>query len=201
MVARQPGCDRQERRGRSAGAPSAGQRRRVLRAGVLGPFCAVLARHGARRDSSGLTRYANRGHLARAALEAVALPDARRARSDGERLRHSDQGAARRRRHGRRTSCSCSSKRTCSACPSCGRASPRRRRSARRMRRASPSATGRTAPSSCATGASSGAGIRRWRSGERNKLYAAWQKAVQRSFDWVDGRVDREGETSAGVSR
>ena len=31
---------------------------------------------------------------------------------------------------------------------------------------------------------------RRWHpamaSGERNKLYAAWQKAVQRSFDWVD---------------
>ena len=22
--------------------------------------------------------------------------------------------------------------------------------------------------------------------GERNKLYGAWQKAVRRSFDWVD---------------
>ena len=56
---------------RGAGHDGRGQRRDVLRAGVLGPVRAVLA-SDARGVIVGLTRYVNKGHIARAALEATA---------------------------------------------------------------------------------------------------------------------------------
>jgi glycerol kinase len=53
----------------------------------------------ARGVIAGLTRYANRAHLARRARGDG--PDARSARRDGTRFRHRNAGVARRRRHGR----------------------------------------------------------------------------------------------------
>ena len=61
-----------QRRNRDAGAHRGGQRRRLFRPGVLRPVRAVLERR-ARGVIAGLTRYANKGHLARAVLEATAF--------------------------------------------------------------------------------------------------------------------------------
>ena len=63
-------------------ALGAGQRRRLLRAGVLRPVRAVLGAD-ARGVIAGLTRYATAGHIARAALEATAYQTLRSDRGDG----------------------------------------------------------------------------------------------------------------------
>ena len=165
--------------------------------GLFAPYW----RDTARGVIVGLTRYANRGaHRARGA-RSRRLSDARRARGDGKGLRHSDQGAARRRRHGR--------ERAADAIP--GRSARRAGRAAARHRddgarrglcgRARGRLLVEPRRSSCATGASTGAGSPRWRTPERDTLYAAWQKAVQRSFDWVDQAAaePRRRTRSAGV--
>ncbi len=61
--------------------------------GVLGPVRAVLARRRARRHRRALTRYANRGHIARARSKRVAYQTRDVARGDGEGLRHPDQAS------------------------------------------------------------------------------------------------------------
>ena len=48
------------------------QRRRLFRAGLLGPLRAALEGDARAASSAGLTRFANKGHIARAALEATA---------------------------------------------------------------------------------------------------------------------------------
>ena len=80
--------------------------------GLFAPYW----RGDARGAIVGLTRYVNKGHLARAVLEATAFQtrevlDAMNA--DSGRRPHRAQG---RRRHGRRTRPSCSSRPTSSAC-------------------------------------------------------------------------------------
>ncbi len=66
--------------------------------GLFAPYW----RADARGVIVGLTRYVNRGHIARAALEATALPDRRDRGGDASRLRRGAGGAEGRRRHGRR---------------------------------------------------------------------------------------------------
>ena len=82
-----------------AGGLGAGQRRRVFRAGIFRPLCAVVARRCAWRDRRADALCHRRSHRARRA-GGDRLPDARRDRGDAARLRHSDQHAARRWRHG-----------------------------------------------------------------------------------------------------
>ena len=57
---------------RDAGAYRRRQRRRLHRAGILRPLCAALARRCTRRDLRA-DAFADRGHIARAALEATAF--------------------------------------------------------------------------------------------------------------------------------
>ena len=60
-------------RHRAAGPHGQGQWRRLLRAGFLRPLCALLERQRARGVIAGLTRFVNKGHIARAVLEATAF--------------------------------------------------------------------------------------------------------------------------------
>ena len=62
-------------------------------------------REDARGVIAGLTRYANRGHIARAALEATAYQTRDVVEAMAAGFRHPDQGAARRRRHGGQRHC------------------------------------------------------------------------------------------------
>ena len=72
VAARQPGDHQHRARGGGPGPAGGGQRRRVLRARVPGAVRALLAVRRARGVIVGLTRYANKHHLARAVLEANA---------------------------------------------------------------------------------------------------------------------------------
>ena len=72
MAARQPEADQQLARGRGPRQVGRRQRRLLHRAGVLGAVRPVLE-GDARGVFAGLTRYVNRGHIARATLEATAF--------------------------------------------------------------------------------------------------------------------------------
>ena len=115
VAARQARAHRDGGGGRGAGPDRAGQRRRVLRARLLRPVRPLLARRRPRRD-----RRADRVRRRRAhrpgGPRGDGLADPRGPRR-GQRRRRGPAGrAAGRRRHDRRTSCSCSSRPTCSAC-------------------------------------------------------------------------------------
>ena len=71
-------------------------------------FSGLFAPHwrsDARGAIVGLTRYVNKGHLARAVLEADRVPDQGGARRDERRLRRRPDRAEGRRRHGRQRDC------------------------------------------------------------------------------------------------
>ena len=151
-----------------------GQRRRVLRAGVLRAVRAVLALRRPRRDRRAVPVQHQRppgpGHPG-----GDLLPEPRRRRGDGAGLRRAARGAQGRRRRDRQRRCACRSRPTSSACRSAGRWSPRRPRSARRTPPGWPSASGRT-PTSCA---------QNWNEAKR------WEPAVVR-------RAARRRATPAG---
>ncbi len=99
VAARQSRADQIERRYRNAGRLGGRQRRRIFRAGVLRPLCAVVACRCARHDRRTDALCHCRPHRPRRA-GGDRVPDARRDRGDAARFRHSHQHAARRRRHG-----------------------------------------------------------------------------------------------------
>ncbi len=80
----------------------------------------------------GLTRYANKNHIARAALEAVAFQTRDVLDAVNRRRRSGPDRAQGRWRHWSPTMRSCSSRPMCSACRWCARSSQRRRHSAQR---------------------------------------------------------------------
>ena len=104
MAARQLGIDREERRRSRALAREVEDNGDVYFVPAFSGLFAPYWRDTARGAIVGLTRYANRGHIARAALEAVAYQtrDVLEAMEKDSGI--PDQGAARRRRHGRATS-------------------------------------------------------------------------------------------------
>ena len=127
--------------GRGARRDGRGQRRRVLRAGVLRPVRAVLA--------SGCPRRARRPHPLREQgphrsrrARGHRVPDPRRPRRGQRRRRRRPDRAARSTAARSPTTRCCSSRPTSSAFPWCVRSSPRRPRSAPRTRPASRSASG-----------------------------------------------------------
>ena len=125
--------------------------------GLFAPYW----RSDARGALVGLTRYVNKGHIARAVLEATAFQtrevlDAMNADS-GVPLTDSRSTAA-----WSSTRRSCSSRPTSSASTWSGRRSPRRRRWVRRTPPASRSATGSPRTTSATTGARTSVGHRRW---------------------------------------
>ena len=115
-------------RERVAGPPGRGQRRRLLRAGVLRAVRAVLALRRARRDRRAVPVQHQRapgpghpgGHL---------LPEPRRRRGHGVRTPACTWRCSRSTAASPPTSCACRSRPTCSACRSAGRWSPRPPRS------------------------------------------------------------------------
>jgi hypothetical protein len=90
----------------------------------------------------GLTRYVNKGHIARAALEATAFQTREVLDAMNRGLRRRPDRPQGRRRHGRQRHCSCSSSPTSSACRSSARRWPRPPRWARPTRPAWRSASG-----------------------------------------------------------
>ena len=140
----------------------------------------------ARGVIAGLTRYVNKGHIARAMLEATAwqtreVVDAMNADSgvaltalkvDGGMVFNETAHAVpvRRARRAR----------------SSGRRWPRRPRSARPTRPASPSASGPRSRTCARTGARTRSGRPTMEQSEVDKEYGQWKKAVTRTFDWVD---------------
>ena len=110
-----------------------GQRRRLLRAGVLRAVRAVLALRRARRDRRAVPLQHQRAPRAGHAGGDL-LPEPRRRRGDGAGLRRRASTCSRSTAASPPTSCACRSRPTCSACRSAGRSSPRPRRSARRTR-------------------------------------------------------------------
>ena len=147
--------------------------------GLFAPYW----RSDARGVVVGLTRYVNKGHLARAVLEATAFQtreviEAMNADS-GVPLTRSRSTAA-----WSATRCSCSSRPTCSASQVVRPWSPRRRRWARPTRPASPSGSGRPSRTSATTGPRTRSGSPDG-PGRARRLYAEWKKAVTRTFDWA----------------
>ena len=155
------------------------------RAGVLGPLRAATGTRRARGLIGGLTRFANKGHIARAALEATAFQTRDVLEAMVKDTGIAVQGAAHRRRHGRERAADAVPGRHPRRAGGAPEGRSRRRRSAPPMRPASRPASGPAPTSSPATGASTGAGRRRWPAHERERLYAAWKKAVARSLDWA----------------
>ena len=163
-----------------------GQRRRVLRAGVLGPVRAALASRRARRDrrpdratstraTSPARRSRRRPTRRREVLEAMDADsgvDARvaegRRRHGAERAAHAVPG-----RHARRA----------------GRApGGRRDDGARRRLRRGPRgrASGASARTCARTGRRTSAGSPSMDSAKRDEYYKFWKKAVTRTFDWFE---------------
>ena len=149
--------------------------------GLFAPYW----RADARGAIVGLTRFVNRGHIARAALEATAyqtreVVDAMRADSGVELTE-----LQRRRRNDGQRAADAVPGGPCSASPSSGRRSPRRPRSAPPTPPAWRSASG-TGWTTCAvTGPRAPAGSPTMDDAERERLYAEWKKAVTRTFDWA----------------
>ena len=187
VAARQPRHDRFRGRDRGPRAQRRGQRRRYFVPAFSGLF-APYWRSDARGAIVGLTRYVNKGHLARAVLEATAF----QTREVIDAM-NADSGcpadlAQGRRRHGRQ--------RAADAVPGRhpGRAGdppggrPRRPRWAPRTRRVSRSGSG----SPRTTSARNWAEDKQWDpsmdDARREREYRNWKKAVTKTFDWVGGR-------------
>ena len=150
--------------------------------GLFAPYW----RSDARGALVGLTRYVNKGHIARAALEATAFQtrevlDAMNADSgvdltelkvDGgmvaDETAHAVPGG-----HPRRRRWS-------------GRRSRRPPRWARPTRPASPSGSGAASRTSSTTGPRTSAGSPQMDDDERDRQYRNWKKAVTKTFDWVE---------------
>ena len=181
-------------RGRGARGERARQRRLRDRAGVLGPLRAALAPGRARRDLRADAVPHEGAPRARRA-RGDGLRDARARRGDGRGRRRRAAGAARRRRHDRERACCCRSRPTCSACRSCGRPRPRRRRSAPPTRPGSRSASGARWTSCAASSAASARGGRARAPSERERGYARLERgrrALARLALRQSSRVYRE---------
>ena len=184
--ARQLRADRKERGDRGAGAHGEGQRRRVFRARRFRGLYAPYWKDNARGVIAGLTRYTNKGHLARAVLEATAF----QTREVVEAM-EKDAGiplrcAAHRWRHG--------GERSADAVPGgypgpAGGASGgarRPRRWARRTPRGSRWDFSRIS-TTCAARWCGGSDLEAadGRGAARASCMRFWKKAVTRSFDWL----------------
>ena len=146
----------------------------------------VLALRCARRDRRAVAVQHQRARGARDAGGDL-LPEPRRRRRDGGRLRCAPRGAEGRRRHHRQRPVHADPVRRARASTWSSPSSPRPPRSGaayaaglgRRL-------LGRT-PTTCApTGRRASAGRPSWSDDQRAAGYAGWQKAVQRTLDWVD---------------
>ena len=155
-------------------------------------FSGLFAPHwrsDARGALVGLTRYVNKGHIARAVLEATAFQtrevlDAMNADS-GVAL----HGAEGRRRHGRQRDAHAVPGRhpRRRRGPAEGRGDDRPRRGLRR--RARRRVLGRQQTTCAATGPRTSGGRRRWTTTSASGIYRQWKKAVTKTFDWVDDDV------------
>ena len=184
MAARPARDHRVGGRHRSARLVGAGQRRHLLRAGLLGLF-APYWRSDARGAIVGLSRFNTKAHLARATLEAIcfqtrAVLDAM-VKDSGVRL---DGAEGRRRRNSQQYADAAAGRRAWRS----GRPAGRRRNY--RARR----------------GLCGGVGDRlledlddlrqnwkmdrqwepKWSADQRDAAYAGWEKAVQRTLDWAE---------------
>ena len=179
------GPDRLGAGDRDAGQDGRGQRRRVLRAGVLRPVRAVLARRRPRRDRRPDPLRQQGPHRPRGA-GGHGLPDPRGARRDERRLGRRPDRAEGRRRHGRQRDPDAVPGRhpRRAGDPAGGRGDHRARR--RLRRRAGRRVLGRARTTSARTGPRTSAGSRRWTTRTAEKLYRKWKKAVTKTFDWVD---------------
>ncbi len=150
--------------------------------GLFAPYWKATARG----VIAGLTRYVNKGHIARAVLEATAFQTREVVDAMQQGLRHRAGRAAHRWRHGR--------KRSADAVP--GRHSRQARcqtRSSRKPPRSAlptqpdwQSASTRTSTTCAPTGRSTRPGSRTWMHAKRESMYKLWKKAVTRTFDWVE---------------
>ena len=104
VAARQPQADQDLPGGRGPGQDRRGQRRRLLRPGVLGPLRPLLAQRRARRDRGPDALRQRRPHRPRDP-RGDGLPDPRGRRGHGRRLGRRARVAQGGRRHGRRTTC------------------------------------------------------------------------------------------------
>ena len=150
--------------------------------GLFAPYW----RGDARGVIVGLTRYVNKGHIARAVARGDRVADAGGARRDEGRLRRHAQGAQGRRRHGlQRTAHAVPGGRPGRpGDPSDGRGDHRARCGVRRR------PGGRVLEGGTRTSAPNWGKDKEWQpsmdAAERDKEYALWKKAVTRTFDWVE---------------
>ena len=114
------------------------------------------------------------------------LPEPRRGRGDGGRLRRTPGRAQGRRRGHRQRALHADPGRRPRRRRSSGRWSPRPPRWAPRTRRGWPSASGTHRTSCGPTGTRTAGGPRRSTRGRAAGGYAGWQKAVERTLDWVE---------------
>ena len=140
----------------------------------------------ARGTLVGLTRGTGLAEIARAAIDVDGLPGGRRRRRDGRRRRRPRSTCSGSTAVPPRTTACASSRRTCWACRSSGRSTPRPRRS------------GPAALAGLAIGfwtdptirsdsrASTGGSNRRWTRLGASALLHGWHRAVERSRDWVE---------------
>ena len=152
-------------------------------------FSGLFAPHwrsDARGAIVGLSRFHTKAHLARAALEAICYQSRDVARGDGVRRRHRDWTCSRSTAGSPPTRSACRSRPTCSGSRSASRWSPRPPRWAPRTPRAWPAGSGTRRTSCGRTGTRTGGGPRRSARTSGRPGYAGWQKAVQRTLDWVE---------------
>ena len=157
------------------------------------PSPACSRRTGARDARGaivGLSRFNTNAHLARATLESICYQSRDVVRGDGGRLRRPRSRCSRSTAASPPTTCACRSRPTSSACRSAGRWSPR------------PPRSGAAYAAGLAVGfwndtdelrenwnEIEALGARVVRRAARADGYAGWQKAVERTLDWVDVRL------------
>ena len=160
-------------------------RRRVLRAGLLRAVRPVLALRRPRGDRRAVP-VPHQGPPGPGRTGGDLLPEPRRGRGHGGRRRRTTWTCSRSTAGSPPTRSACRSRPTCSGSRSAGRWSPRPPRWAPRTPPGWPSASG-TSPSELRANWHED---RRWTpqidASNGRQGYAGWQKAVQRTLDWVE---------------
>ena len=187
VAARQPRHHRERARTSSSWRSSVDDNGGVYFVPAFSGLFAPYWRPDARGVIVGLTRFANKGHIARAALEATAFQT--REVLDAV---NADAGLplAELRVDGGMVANGALMQFQADILGRAGRAarpSSRRRRSAPPTPPGSRSASGRTSTSCAPTGARTPAGCPSWMPADREERMRQWKRAVTRSFDWVEG--------------
>ena len=182
--ARQPRADPAQLGDRSAGAHRAGQRRRLLRAGLLRALRAPLERRRPRDHRRPDALRQSRAHRPRRA-RGDRVSNVGSAAGDGKGLRRQPRDAARRWRHDRRRAADAVPGRHRRPCRGAADESRRRPRWARPSPRDWRSARSATADDLRARWAESHRWQPQMQDDARQQMLRRWTKAVSRSLDWM----------------